>query len=157
MIRVFLPWPPSANAYWRVGNNRVYVSKKAKEYKAQVQGIFLVEKLRMIKGPVSMALVVTYPKDKRTATRDLDNCIKVLTDSVEGLAFENDNLIDVSLAVDYDNPINVNPFAVGKLEDTDSSSQSGGGGVILAARNHAGVCTILCLAAVRVRATKFFA
>ena len=34
-------------------------------------------------------------------------------------SFENDNLIDVSLAVDYDNPINVNPFAVGKLEDTE--------------------------------------
>ena len=98
MIRVFLPWPPSANAYWRVGNNRVYVSRKAKEYKAQVQGIFLAEKLRRRQGPVSLGLVITFPKDKRTATRDLDNCIKVLTDSVEGLAFENDNLIRIIMA-----------------------------------------------------------
>jgi len=52
----------------------------------------------MIKGPVSMGLVVTFPKDKRTATRDLDNCIKVTTDALEGLAFENDNLIRIIMA-----------------------------------------------------------
>ena len=98
MIRLFLPWPPSANAYWRVGNNRVYVSKKAKEYKTTAQSIFLVEKLRMVKGPVSMGLVITFPKDKRTATRDLDNCIKVTLDALEGLAFDNDNLIRIIMA-----------------------------------------------------------
>jgi len=95
MIRLALPWPPSANQYWRVGNNRIFVSKKAKEYKARVQGICLVEKIRMIQGPVSVAMRVTYPTDKRTATRDLDNCNKVLIDSLEGLAFFNDNLIRI--------------------------------------------------------------
>lgn len=98
MISLALPWPPSANTYWRMGNNRMYVSKKAKEYRSHVEGICFVEKVRIINGPVSVVLRVQYPKDKRSANRDLDNCVKVLLDCLEGIAFHNDNLVRVLLS-----------------------------------------------------------
>ncbi len=76
----------------------MYVSKKAKEYRSQVEGICFVEKVRIINGPVSVVLRVQYPKDKRSANRDLDNCVKVLLDCLEGIAFHNDNLVRVLLS-----------------------------------------------------------
>lgn len=86
-----LPYPPSANRYWRsIGRGRVIVSEEAKRYRSEVA--------RMLEGrasfgtaPVELSVRVWRP-DKRK--RDLSNTIKVLEDAIcDGGTFEDDSQV----------------------------------------------------------------
>lgn len=84
-----LPYPPSANAYWRTVKNRTYVTNEARRYKrdallaakAQRNGATLVPTCT-----VSVTVSVYRPQKRG----DLDNTIKVLLDSLKGVAFVDD-------------------------------------------------------------------
>jgi len=91
-LSIVLPWPPSANKYWRYVGGRVLVSQEAKDYKSIVYGIFLESKLKTIHSRISVCIYL-YPPDKRKF--DIDNRIKVLADALEYAGFfENDSQID---------------------------------------------------------------
>lgn len=115
MITVTLPYPISANRYWR---SRVikprsgpeivstYVSAEAKAYKQEVGWLLRAAGVRQpIAGRVAVAytLYPHRPQDWKTRQRklgatwddsvqciDLDNAQKVLLDALKGLAFEDD-------------------------------------------------------------------
>lgn len=115
MIVVTLPYPISANRYWR---SRVikpkagpaivstYVSPEAKAYKEQVGWILRAAGVREpIEGRVAIAytLYPHRPQDWQTRQRklgaawddtvqclDLDNAQKVLLDALKGIAFNDD-------------------------------------------------------------------
>ncbi|WP_186260380.1 RusA family crossover junction endodeoxyribonuclease [Burkholderia gladioli] len=115
MITVTLPYPISANRYWR---SRVikprsgpeivstYVSTEAKEYKQEVGWLLRAAGVRQpIAGRVAVAytLYPHRPQDWKTRQRklgatwddsvqciDLDNAQKVLLDALKGLAFDDD-------------------------------------------------------------------
>jgi crossover junction endodeoxyribonuclease RusA len=110
MLTVTLPYPPSANRYWRtrVVKNlaMTYVSPEAKAYKTEVGWRVRAAGMRSpIKGRVAVAYTL-YPKrplDYQTRQRklgaawhdtvqciDLDNAQKVLLDALKGVAFEDD-------------------------------------------------------------------
>ena len=80
MITFEVPYPPSANRYWRKFNNRMVISSEAKQYIYLVDSIvcksFKFDPLDRIKVVSAM-----YPPDNRK--RDLDNALKVLFDSFE--------------------------------------------------------------------------
>jgi crossover junction endodeoxyribonuclease RusA len=87
-----LPWPPSANRYWRHVGNRVLVSKEANKYKKEIKLWSLFWKRPCLKGRVAITMHA-YPPDKRA--RDLDNLQKVLLDSLQDAnIFVNDSQID---------------------------------------------------------------
>jgi crossover junction endodeoxyribonuclease RusA len=88
-IRVTLPYPPSANAYWRVGPRGLYVSEEAKEYKARVAR--LLEQCRPLVGDVELTGVFYRPRK----SGDLSNRLKVLEDAMNGRAFLDDKQIHV--------------------------------------------------------------
>lgn len=110
MITVVLPYPVSANRYWRtrVVKNiaMTYVSSEAKAYKEQVGWILRAAGVRApLQGRIAIAytLYPNRPQDYRTRQRklgdawhdtvqciDLDNAQKVLLDSLKGIAFEDD-------------------------------------------------------------------
>lgn len=89
-ITLTLPYPPSANRYWRVYSNRVVVSGEATRYKkdaaqsAKTQGID-----SPLTGDLSIAIQVYRP----LKSGDLDNRLKVVLDSLQGVAYENDSQI----------------------------------------------------------------
>ena len=115
MITVTLPYPISANRYWR---SRVikprsgpeivstYVSTEAKAYKQEVGWLLRAAGVRQpIAGRVAVAytLYPHRPQDWKTRQRklgamwddsvqciDLDNAQKVLLDALKGLAFDDD-------------------------------------------------------------------
>lgn len=115
MITVTLPYPISANRYWR---SRVikprsgpeivstYVSTEAKAYKQEVGWLLRAAGVREpIMGRVAVAytLYPHRPQDWKTRQRklgatwddsvqciDLDNAQKVLLDALKGLAFDDD-------------------------------------------------------------------
>ena len=115
MITVTLPYPISANRYWRTRVIKpkagpaivsTYVSPEAKAYKEQVGWLLRAAGVRKpVEGRVAIAytLYPHRPQDWQARQRklgaawddtvqclDLDNAQKVLLDSLKGIAFEDD-------------------------------------------------------------------
>jgi len=92
-ITISLPWPPTANTYWRRRGNIYFISPKGLAYRNNTilecynfRGCFSEDKrLRVI--------VEAFPPDKRR--RDIDNIFKVLLDSLQyAKVYEDDSQID---------------------------------------------------------------
>jgi crossover junction endodeoxyribonuclease RusA len=88
-----LPYPPSANRYWRKWRNRMVISEEGRAYRARIIRMNILGwlKLKTLAGEVEIDFF-TSPPDKRK--RDIDNLEKCLFDSLQhaGLYF-NDNQI----------------------------------------------------------------
>ena len=109
---LILPYPPSANRYWRHvtmrGRAVTLVSREAKAYREEVMHRAMLAKIMPIDGRVALHidLYPARPKDwaKRSQARpddwddtvqcmDLGNCEKVLSDALNGIAWHDDKQI----------------------------------------------------------------
>jgi Holliday junction resolvase RusA-like endonuclease len=100
-LKIFLPVPPSNNAYWRAvvrpkkgGGFRAFVilTDEAEAYKVAVQSAFrrvFGLQRRPLEGPIELGIVW----HRKIRSGDLSNRIKVLEDSLQHLAFENDSQV----------------------------------------------------------------
>lgn len=94
MAPLSLPYPISANRYWRVMNGRAVRSAEADSYKRQVGWIAKAAGVRVTTDPVHVALTL-HPKSTKSGAAssirlDLDNCIKVALDALNGVAYRDD-------------------------------------------------------------------
>lgn len=110
MISITLPYPPSANRYWRTavvcGRAMVHPSAQAKAYKSGVLAIALSAGIRKpLDGRIELH-VQLYPQrpldwakrakrdpqtwDDDVRCIDLGNCEKVLSDALNGVAWVDD-------------------------------------------------------------------
>lgn len=83
MLKLTLPYPPTANTTWRLGNGRAYISPKTKDFRAKVK-IAAYEALGADWVPISAPIclrVFAFRPDKRK--RDLDNILKGLLDALK--------------------------------------------------------------------------
>lgn len=99
MPQLILPYPVSANRYWRHFRGRTVVSAEAKHYRAQV----MLEAARAgvgqpLDGPI--ALRVAYhpkmPKKWRggpVRSFDLSNVVKIAEDALNGIAWLDDKQV----------------------------------------------------------------
>lgn len=87
-----LPWPPSANNYWRKWNNRMVISPQARAYHQKVS--YIAKEYGRMTADARLAVsMFAYPPDKRK--RDIDNLVKITLDALEkGKVFENDSQVD---------------------------------------------------------------
>lgn len=85
-----LPMPPSANVYWRVSNGIVHVSKVARDYKITAGWL---AKAAGVHTPLAGDVAVTVTVYRPERRGDLDNRLKVLLDSLKGIAFEDDDQV----------------------------------------------------------------
>lgn len=87
-----LPYPPSTNRIWRQFRGRVVLSQEAQRYVRDVH--YLVAGVKPFSKSARLEADITvHAKDKRR--RDLDNCFKIVLDSLEKAGvFENDNQFD---------------------------------------------------------------
>ncbi|GHG79592.1 hypothetical protein GCM10012319_31610 [Comamonas sp. KCTC 72670] len=98
-MRLTLPYPPSANTYWKPSKGRGLVpSDEAKAYKADVARVAALAKARPLFGAVQVVVTVYRPR----ASGDLDNTLKVLNDALNGLAWLDDEQVVRILAVRED-------------------------------------------------------
>ena len=98
-----LPYPPSANRYWRTFRGMTVVSPEARAYKANARLRALAQGVRPLDGPVRLVLRVYRPRK----AGDLSNRIKVLEDALCGVAFEDDDqvvAIEATRLDDKENP-----------------------------------------------------
>ena len=98
MIRMILPYPVSANRYWRIAQNRHYHSKEALAYRRDVALIALRGGYaKPYQGDVVVRLALCPELTRKgvaSKTRlDLDNCLKVALDALQGVAFSNDKQV----------------------------------------------------------------
>ncbi len=92
-ITLDLPWPPTANTYWRRNGGRYFISNKGQDYREFVTkscyvyaGLFNAEDRLLL-------TIEAYPPDKRK--RDLDNLLKSTIDSIQYAdVFPDDSQID---------------------------------------------------------------
>lgn len=91
MNKLTLPFPPSANRYWRHARNMIYVSKEAQDYRDVVFGCFIeqfpdVSLPMIVDRPVSLHIVAYMPSTER----DLENSTKVLFDALQNVLYVDD-------------------------------------------------------------------
>ncbi|AFE10288.1 phage associated protein [Corallococcus coralloides DSM 2259] len=89
-VRLVLPYPPSANAYWKPSRGRGLVpSGEALAYKATVARLVAATGAQPLAGPVRLSLAAYRPR----RVGDLDNTLKVLGDALNGLAWLDDEQV----------------------------------------------------------------
>lgn len=113
MIHLVLPYPISANRYWKAvtipGRTMMAPSKEAKAYKADVARIAAAAGLArpmLCRVEMWIRLFPARPQDWARRARldpsgwdddvrciDLGNCEKVLADALEGIVYDNDRRI----------------------------------------------------------------
>lgn len=92
-----LPYPISTNRYWKTFRNRQVLSKEARLYKLCVS--HAAEKAGFRPSEKDVILFVSLvPKMNKDGTAskvilDLDNCLKVAVDALQGVVYHNDNQV----------------------------------------------------------------
>jgi crossover junction endodeoxyribonuclease RusA len=85
-----LPYPPSANRYWRAVPDRgVLLSAEARRYKEDAGKQALAAGVHPVDGPVALTVTLYRPAKRG----DLDNRIKVLLDALNGIAYRDDSQV----------------------------------------------------------------
>ncbi|SAL05984.1 endodeoxyribonuclease RUS [Caballeronia calidae] len=112
-LTLTFPYPVSANRYWRsyvvCGHVQTVVSAEAKAYRREVAWLLKLAKIREpIYGRIGLTirLYPKMPQDARQRMRkfgdewedgvqcqDLDNCLKILLDSLKGRVFIDDSFV----------------------------------------------------------------
>lgn len=88
-LRLTMPYPPSANEYWKPAPGLGLVpSRKALAYKKRVRAL-LAATTRPLRGQVVLSGTVYRP----LRSGDLGNRLKVLEDALNGIAFLDDSQI----------------------------------------------------------------
>ncbi len=97
LVELELPYPPSANRYYRHVGMRTLISREGRRYRRRVCSILAAEGVRPADGPLAVALEVCPPDRRR---RDIDNLQKPLLDALEkGGAYHNDCQVKKLLTV----------------------------------------------------------
>lgn len=111
-IELKLPYPVSANRYWRTavvnGRARTYRSKDANDYRCAAQWIAKEKRVKPHDGDYKIILRVhprlTVSKTASKVCVDLDNALKVALDALQGVLYHDDKQVK-ELSVSYGQPI----------------------------------------------------
>ena len=103
-MKFTLPFPPSSNRYWRFPRGLGYpiVSREARSYKKEAAALAIQQGVHPIFGPVQVR-VFAYRPSKRG---DLDNMLKIVFDSLKGIAWIDDSQITFLAAGRFDDKEN---------------------------------------------------
>lgn len=101
-VSITLPYPPSANRYWRSYRGRVVKSEEARAYQQEAGWIAKASGFQCTSGDVAVTLRVYRPQRRG----DLDNTLKVMLDSLNGIIYEDDDQVSVIHAERYEDKKN---------------------------------------------------
>lgn len=84
-----LPWPPTVNTYWRRVGSKTVLSRKAREYRANVLASCLEQRAPRLGAARIRLRITAHPPDRRA--RDLDNLVKGVQDALAHARVFNDD------------------------------------------------------------------
>lgn len=119
MRTLTLPFPPSINHYWRLGNGHMHISNEGRAYKSEVEVLARAAGIEFKTERLALMLVVSPPDRRR---RDLDNLQKPLLDAMKGSVYADDWQIDLLLTI-RDEPIK-GGLVVVRIDQMDSPQQA---------------------------------
>ena len=100
-----LPYPPSANRYWRSFRGFTVVSAEAKEYKLAVHKIVGNNTTdKNVQLSIKLLPKLTRAGIASKVCLDLDNCLKVALDALQGCLYVNDNQVR-KIKLQYGEPV----------------------------------------------------
>ena len=88
-MKIILPYPPSLNRLYRSVNGGVKLSEVGRQYKKDVAKACLAQRVKSTTEEVAVHIHAYRPAKRG----DLDNTLKALLDSIQGIAYENDSQI----------------------------------------------------------------
>ena len=98
MITLILPYPPTVNHMYRRARGHLALTPEALAFRHAVRMIAMVQGVTPILGPVAVFLDVYRPRRRG----DLDNLLKATLDSLNGVAYRDDQQVEQITAVRYD-------------------------------------------------------
>jgi crossover junction endodeoxyribonuclease RusA len=106
---IVMPYPVSANRYWRNFNGRMVLSCEATKYKRSVGATYAVEGGKYHHNISVEVAIRLHPKLTKkglpSKTRiDLDNCLKVVMDALNNVAYRDDSQI-VKIVAEIGHPV----------------------------------------------------
>lgn len=93
-LELNLPYPPTANLIWRMGNGRVFVSTAYERFKKDVAAALVAASASSLPASATYAVAISlFPSDRRR--RDADNAVKPLFDAItkSGLVWRDDSQV----------------------------------------------------------------
>jgi crossover junction endodeoxyribonuclease RusA len=102
VLEFTLPYPPTANTYWRNVNGRMVTSAAARAYKEEVGWTIKTKVKDPLPGDVYVKVKIFRPRK----IGDLDNSLKILLDSLKGLIYLDDDQIVEIRASRFDDKTN---------------------------------------------------
>lgn len=107
-VQLWLPYPVSANRYWRHVGQKVVRSKAANQYCGAVAVMALREGFRPTSAPVALGVRLLPKLTKKGQASevclDLSNAWKVAEDALQGLLFVNDKQVR-RIEADFGDPV----------------------------------------------------
>lgn len=98
MLNLTLPYPPSVNTYWGFKGSQRFLTKRAKEFKAEVEAAFILSEHPGMGDDRINLVIFLHAPDKRV--RDIDNIAKPLLDALtQAGVFNDDGQVDRLLIV----------------------------------------------------------
>ena len=91
MLILYLPYPPSVNAYWLTSGRRKYLSKRGRDFKEQVQEYVIANQVPKLGDIPIQVDIILRPRSKKLM--DIDNCGKAICDSLNGYLYEDDQQV----------------------------------------------------------------
>lgn len=88
-MTITLPYPPTANLYWRVYRGRAVKSDAARRYQGETALMARAAGVRVLDGPVMVSVTAYRPRRQG----DLDNLAKIFIDALRGTAYHDDNQV----------------------------------------------------------------
>jgi crossover junction endodeoxyribonuclease RusA len=96
-MNLILPYPVSANRYWRIAGKILHRSPEAKAFRQTCALRALEARVRPLDGPVAVRVALHPRKTKSGAASlsrlDLDNCLKTTLDALQGIAYRDDKQV----------------------------------------------------------------
>lgn len=106
MKPILLPYPISANRYWRHFKGMTIRSPEAMKFIKDVRLIAFEAKAKKLEGPVELNIIFHPRLTRRGASslirQDLSNTIKVTEDALQGVAYVNEERAPFSRTVFVD-------------------------------------------------------
>jgi Holliday junction resolvase RusA-like endonuclease len=88
-VKITLPYPPATNNLYATVRGRRVKTQRCRDFHADVHALALEAGIKRMAGELSLSVDIYRPR----RSGDLDNTLKIIQDSLTGLAWDDDSQV----------------------------------------------------------------